>query len=39
MSQSQQQTPMLNGNDSKFRADFDSFTLTEQPENMSVQMQ
>ena len=33
MTQSQQQTPMQNANDSNFRADFDNFTLTEQTEN------
>jgi hypothetical protein len=30
---------MQNANDSNFRADFDNFTLTEQSENMSAQMQ
>jgi hypothetical protein len=38
MSQSQQQTPMQNINESNFRADFDNFTLTEEPAEISEPM-
>lgn len=39
MSQSQQQTPLQNVEVSNFRADFDNFTLTEEPDKISPEIE